>query len=113
MTDWIVWVAAGLALLIAEMLLPGVFMMWLGLAACGAGVMTLAFHFAFEAQVVTFGVLAKVGVFAASAADAGMLSPPPVGPFTFSDDATAPAGADRFAGGGDDDEFDPDDADAT
>ena len=62
MTDWIVWVAAGLALLIAEMLLPGVFMMWLGLAACGAGVMTLAFHFAFEAQVVTFGVLAAAAL---------------------------------------------------
>jgi inner membrane protein len=63
--DWIVWVASGLALLIGEMLLPGVFMMWLGLAACGAGLLTLAFqlgafHFGFAAQVVSFGILAAV-----------------------------------------------------
>jgi membrane protein implicated in regulation of membrane protease activity len=61
-SDWIVWVAAGLALLIAEMLLPGVFMMWLGLAACGAGLLTLAFHFAFEPQVIAFGVLAAAAL---------------------------------------------------
>jgi membrane protein implicated in regulation of membrane protease activity len=76
-SDWIIWVAAGLALLIAEMLLPGVFMMWLGLAACGAGLLTLifqsgvfqsgisqfdGFRFGFEAQVVSFGVLAVVAL---------------------------------------------------
>jgi inner membrane protein len=60
--DWIIWIAAGLALLIAEMLIPGVFMMWLGLAACGAGVLTLAFHFGFEAQVISFGVLAAIAL---------------------------------------------------
>jgi membrane protein implicated in regulation of membrane protease activity len=57
MTDWIIWVATGLGLLILEMLLPGVFMMWLGLAACGAGVLTLVFDFTFAEQVVAFGVL--------------------------------------------------------
>ena len=60
MIDWIIWVAAGLALLIAEMLAPGVFMMWLGLAAVGTGLVTIALRFGFEAQVVTFGVLAAV-----------------------------------------------------
>jgi membrane protein implicated in regulation of membrane protease activity len=58
--DWIIWVAAGLGLLILETLLPGVFMMWLGLAACGAGLLTLAFHFAFVAQVISFGVLTAI-----------------------------------------------------
>jgi membrane protein implicated in regulation of membrane protease activity len=58
--DWIIWVAAGLGLLILEMLLPGVFMMWLGLAACGAGLLTLAFDFNFAAQVVSFGVLTAI-----------------------------------------------------
>jgi hypothetical protein len=58
--DWIIWVAAGLGLLILEMLLPGVFMMWLGLAACGAGLLTLAFHFEFAAQVVSFGALTAI-----------------------------------------------------
>ena len=60
MNDGVIWVAAGLGLLILEMLLPGVFMMWLGLAACGAGLLTLAFQFGFAAQVVSFGVLAAV-----------------------------------------------------
>jgi inner membrane protein len=60
--DWVIWVAAGLILLIMEVVLPGVFMMWLGLAACGAGLLTLAFHFAFEAQVVSFGILAAVAL---------------------------------------------------
>jgi hypothetical protein len=59
-TDWIIWIAGGLVLLIAEILAPGVFMMWLGLAACGAGLLTLAFHFGFEIQVITFGVLAAI-----------------------------------------------------
>jgi inner membrane protein len=34
--DWVIWVAAGLILLIMEVVLPGVFMMWLGLAAAVA-----------------------------------------------------------------------------
>jgi hypothetical protein len=58
--DWIVWVAAGLGLLILEMLIPGVFMMWLGLAACGTGLLTLAFEFGFSGQVVAFGILAAI-----------------------------------------------------
>jgi membrane protein implicated in regulation of membrane protease activity len=58
--DWIIWVAAGLCLLTMEMLLPGVFMMWLGLAACGTGLLTLAFGFGFSGQVVSFGVLAAI-----------------------------------------------------
>ena len=62
MSDWIIWVAAGLVLLIAEVLMPGVFLMWLGLAACGAGLLVLAFHFGFEGQVVAFGVLAAVSL---------------------------------------------------
>jgi membrane protein implicated in regulation of membrane protease activity len=61
-TDWIIWLAVGLALLILEMLLPGVFMMWIGLAACGTGLLTLAFEFGFEMQVVTFGVLAAIAL---------------------------------------------------
>lgn len=62
MTGWIIWLAAGLGLLILEMLLPGVFMMWLGIAACGAGLLTFAFQFGFEAQVVSFGVLAAISL---------------------------------------------------
>jgi len=38
--------------------------MWLGLAACGAGVLTIAFQFGFVAQVAAFVVFAAAGVFA-------------------------------------------------
>lgn len=62
MSDWIAWLAAGLVLLIAEVLLPGVFLMWLGLAACGTGLLTFELAFHFEAQVVTFGVLAAIAL---------------------------------------------------
>ena len=62
MIDWIIWVVAGLGLLIAEVLLPGVFMMWLGLAACGAGLLTLLFQFDFARQVIAFGVLAVIAL---------------------------------------------------
>ena len=34
--------------------------MWLGLAACGAGLLTLVFGFGFSGQVVSFGVLAAI-----------------------------------------------------
>jgi membrane protein implicated in regulation of membrane protease activity len=61
-TGWIIWVAVGLGLLILEMLLPGVFMMWLGIAACGAGLLTLTFNSGFEAQVVSFGILAAISL---------------------------------------------------
>jgi membrane protein implicated in regulation of membrane protease activity len=49
-------------LLILEMLLPGVFMMWLGLAACGAGLLTLLFNFGFAGQVIAFGVLSAISL---------------------------------------------------
>jgi len=62
MTDWIIWMVAGLALLGAEMLLPGVFLMWLGLAACGTGLMVLATHCRFELQVVSFAALAAISL---------------------------------------------------
>ena len=58
--DGVLWVAAGLILLILEVLMPGVFLMWLGLAACGAGILTLAFGWGFAAQVVAFGLLTAV-----------------------------------------------------
>ena len=47
-------------MLILEMLVPGVFMMWLGLAACGTGLLTIAFQFGFATQVVSFGILAAI-----------------------------------------------------
>ncbi|HKD75915.1 MAG TPA: NfeD family protein [Ktedonobacterales bacterium] len=60
MSDWIIWLVAGLALLAIEILAPGAFMMWLGLAACGTGVIALATGIGFEWQVVTCGMLAAI-----------------------------------------------------
>jgi inner membrane protein len=62
MSDWIIWLVGGLALLMIEILAPGAFMMWLGLAACGTGLVVLASDVGFEFQVVTFGVLAAVSL---------------------------------------------------
>ena len=62
MSSWIIWVLAGLALLMLEVHTPGAFMMWLGLAACGTGLVVLASGMGFEVQVVTFGVLAAISL---------------------------------------------------
>lgn len=62
MSNWIIWLVAGLVLLMLEMLAPGVFMMWLGLAALGTGLATFAAEFGFELQVIIFGVLATISL---------------------------------------------------
>jgi inner membrane protein len=62
MSSWIIWVLAGLVLLMLEMHAPGAFMMWLGLAACGTGLIVLVSGIGFEVQVVTFGVLAAISL---------------------------------------------------
>ncbi|HTC07219.1 MAG TPA: NfeD family protein [Acetobacteraceae bacterium] len=58
MSAWTVWLLAGLALAIAEALLPGAFLIWIGLAAAGTGLVTLAADLRFELQVILFAVLA-------------------------------------------------------
>ena len=62
MSDWIIWVVAGLVLLMLEIHAPGAFMMWLGLAACGTGLVVLLSGIGFELQVVTFAVLAAISL---------------------------------------------------
>jgi membrane protein implicated in regulation of membrane protease activity len=62
MSGWIIWLVAGLALLMAEIHAPGMFMMWLGLAACGTGLLLLASGMGFELQVVTFAILATISL---------------------------------------------------
>jgi membrane protein implicated in regulation of membrane protease activity len=62
MSDWIIWVGAGLVLLMLEIHTPGAFMMWLGLAACGTGLIVLVSGIGFELQVITVGVLAAISL---------------------------------------------------
>src|SRR5580692_8538740 len=62
MNAWIPWLLVGVSLLIAEMVLPGAFLMWLGLAAFGTGLLTLAVDLRFEIQVIAFGVLTAISL---------------------------------------------------
>ena len=56
------WLVGGVALLIAEVVLPGVYLMWLGLAALGTGVVVLAAAPDVSWQVVTFGGLTAISI---------------------------------------------------
>lgn len=62
MTQALMWLAGGLALLVAEVLIPGVFLFWLGLAALGTGIVVQLFAPGFEVQVVAFGVFALLSI---------------------------------------------------
>jgi membrane protein implicated in regulation of membrane protease activity len=62
MSDSLIWLLAGIGLLILEVALPGVFLMWLGLAAIGTGLILQAVSPGFETQVVAFAVLAAISI---------------------------------------------------
>lgn len=56
MGGWLWFVLAAIFLLI-ELMLPGVFMLWLGLAAIMVGVITLTAVLSWQAQLIVFAVL--------------------------------------------------------
>ena len=58
----VLWLAAGLVLLLLEMALPGVLLMWLGLAALGTGLLVHLLDPGFAVQVVAFAVLAAAAI---------------------------------------------------
>ena len=58
MIEGALWAVAGLLLCAAEMLAPGVFLLWIGLAACGTGALTALFALGWHAQLGAFVVLA-------------------------------------------------------
>ena len=60
MTAYALWIVAGLVLGAAEMVAPGVFLLWIGLAACGTGALTFAFGLDGHGQLAAFAVLAVV-----------------------------------------------------
>jgi membrane protein implicated in regulation of membrane protease activity len=65
MSESLLWLAGGLVLLVAEVLVPGVFLFWLGLAALGTGVVVQLFDPPLAAKVATFAVLAAIAITAA------------------------------------------------
>lgn len=65
MDPGLIWILLGLALLGAEMLVPGAYLMWIGLAALGTGILLLGADPGFGGAVATFLVLLAAGLFAA------------------------------------------------
>jgi hypothetical protein len=66
--SWIVslghwnWFIAAVALFVLEILAPGSFMMWLGLAALVVGGISLAVDWSWQAQLIAFGVLSVAAI---------------------------------------------------
>jgi hypothetical protein len=60
---WI-WLAVGIALVTAEMVVPGVYLIWLGMAAILTAGLAFAAPVGIEIQVVTFAILSILGAFA-------------------------------------------------
>ena len=58
MSDGAIWLIAGLLVGALELVLPGYFLLWIGLAACGAGLLTLAFDPGWHWQLAAFSILA-------------------------------------------------------
>ncbi|TCZ57924.1 NfeD family protein [Roseicella aquatilis] len=65
MEPGLIWILLGLLLLAAELALPGVFLLWVGLAAIGTGILVLAVLPPFEGVAATFLVLLGLGIAAA------------------------------------------------
>lgn len=61
----LIWMAAGLAMVVAEILLPGAFLLWLGIAAIGTGLAGRFVALNFATEVVVFAVLAPLSIAAA------------------------------------------------
>lgn len=62
MEPGLIWILGGLLLLIAELGLPGIFLLWIGLAAIGTGLVVLIALPPFPAVVAIFLVLLAAGI---------------------------------------------------
>lgn len=62
MEPGLIWILAGLLLLVAELVLPGVFLLWIGLAAIGTGAMLLVATPGFGSAVLLFLLLLGGGI---------------------------------------------------
>ena len=61
--DWF-WLVAGVVLAIAEILVPGFFMIWLAAAAIATGLIAMLLPIAMPLQILLFAVLAVAAVYA-------------------------------------------------
>lgn len=60
-----VWLTLGLVLAALEMLVPGVYLIWLALAAIATGLLTFAFDISLPMQVVDFVFLSLIAAYSA------------------------------------------------
>src|SRR5258707_14004901 len=56
------WFIAGAVLLVLEVLAPGVFMLWLGLAALLVGVISLFVDWTWQAQFIAFAIFSFAAI---------------------------------------------------
>jgi inner membrane protein len=56
------WLIAGLVLMVLELITPGVFLLWLGLAALLVGVITLFVDWVWQVQVIAFAAFSLAAV---------------------------------------------------
>jgi membrane protein implicated in regulation of membrane protease activity len=56
------WIIGGLLVAACELLAPGAFLIWVGLAAIATGAILAVLTLPWEVQLILFGVLAGVGV---------------------------------------------------
>ena len=56
------WLIAGLILMALELLAPGVFMFWLGLAALLVGLLSLVVEVSWQVQILLFAIFAVAAV---------------------------------------------------
>jgi inner membrane protein len=61
--DWFWWAAAGL-LLILELSMPGIFFIWLAIAAATVGVIAIFVQLGWQMELLLFAALSLVSVFA-------------------------------------------------
>ena len=59
------WIALGLALAAFEMIVPGVYLIWLAVAALATGALTFVFDFGVAVQVIDFVSLSLIAVYSA------------------------------------------------
>ncbi len=62
MDDALIWVLIGVVLVVLEALIPGVYLLWIGLAMVGSGLYAWGFGASFGAKVGVFLVLLAAGV---------------------------------------------------
>jgi inner membrane protein len=72
--SWTWWIVAGL-LLIGELLMPGIFLLWLGVAAAATAVLDLIFGFGWKGEIVAFALLSALSVFVSWKFKLGMGNP--------------------------------------